>query len=104
MAQSSPRSSSGKGPARPRAKTGKPRSAAKREPMPPQQPTQPGLLARLFAAIARAGASMVRGWQATDPQVKRVAAALLALAAAIVLALPQWIQISGESGDVIHYA
>ena len=101
MAQSSPRSSSGKGPARPRAKTGKPRSAAKREPMPPQQP---GLLARLFAAIARAGASMVRGWKATDPQVKRDAAAFIALAAAIVIALREWFQISGEAGDAIHYA
>ena len=60
--------------------------------MPPQQP---GLLARLFAAIARAGASMVRGWKATDPQVKRDAAAFIALAAAIVIALREWFQISG---------
>jgi len=72
--------------------------------MPPQQPTQPGLLARLFAAIARAGASMVRGWKATDPQVKRDAAAFIALAAAIVIALREWFQISGEAGDAIHYA
>ena len=47
---------------------------------------------------------MVRGWKATDPQVKRDAAAFIALAAAIVIALREWFQISGEAGDAIHYA
>ena len=47
---------------------------------------------------------MVRGWKATDPQVKRDAAAFIALAAAIIIALREWFQISGEAGDAIHYA
>jgi len=102
MAQSSPRSSSGKAPARPRAKTGKSRPAAKPEPTP--QPTQPGFLARFFAGVARAGVVVARAWKATDPQVKRDAAAFVSLAAAIVIALREWFQISGEAGDAIHYA
>ena len=108
MAQSSPRSSSGKAPARPRAKTGKSRPAAKPEPTP--QPTQPGFLARFFAGVARAGVVVARAWKATDPQVKRDAAAFVSLAAfvavaaSIVIALREWFQISGEAGDAIHYA
>ena len=100
MAQSSPRSSSGKTPARPRAKGGSNKSA--RAPQP--EVTQPGFLARFFSALGRAGVGAVRAWKATDSQVKRDAAAFVALAAAIVIALREWFQISGEAGDAIHHA
>ena len=100
MAQSSPRSSSGKTPARPRAKGGSNKSA--RAPQP--EVTQPGFLARFFSALGRAGVGAVRAWKATDSQVKRDAAAFVAVAAAIVIALREWFQISGEAGDAIHHA
>ena len=100
MAQSSPRSSSGKAPARPRAKGGSSRSAQTPQP----EPTQPGFLARFFSAVGRAGIGAVRSWKATDAQVKRDAAAFVVVAAAIVIALREWFQISGEAGDAIHHA
>ena len=100
MAQSSPRSSSGKAPARPRAKGGSNKSAQAPQP----EATQPGFLARFFSALGRAGVGAVRAWKATDSQVKRDAAAFVALAAAIVIALREWFQISGEAGDAIHHA
>ena len=100
MAQSSPRSSSGKAPARPRAKGGSNKSAQARQP----EATQPGFLARVFSALGRAGVGAVRAWKATDSQVKRDAAAFVAVAAAIVIALREWFQISGEAGDAIHHA
>nr|WP_314336220.1 DNA translocase FtsK [Schaalia odontolytica] len=100
MAQSSPRSSSGKAPARPRAKGGASRSAHTPQP----EPTQPGFLARFFSAVGRAAVGAVRMWKATDSQVKRDAAAFVAVAAAIVIALREWFQISGEAGDAIHHA
>ncbi len=100
MAQSSPRSSSGKTPARPRAKGDSNKSA--RAPQP--EVTQPGFLARFFSALGRAGVGAVRAWKATDSQVKRDAAAFVAVAAAIVIALREWFQISGEAGDAIHHA
>jgi len=63
MAQSSPRSSSGKAPARPRTKAGAsqagaPKGSSSRAPGAPE-PAQPGFLARFFAAVARAGAGAV---------------------------------------------
>ena len=100
MAQSSPRSSSGKAPARPRAKGGSSRSAQAPQP----EPTQPGFLARFFSAVGRAGIGVLRAWKATDAQVKRDAAAFVVVAAAIVIALREWFQISGEAGDAIHHA
>ena len=100
MAQSSPRSSSGKAPARPRAKGGASRSAHTPQP----EPTQPGFLARFFSAVGRALVGAVHMWKATDSQVKRDAAAFVAVAAAIVIALREWFQISGEAGDAIHHA
>ena len=100
MAQSSPRSSSGKAPARPRAKGGSNKSAQ----APQSEATQPGFLARFFSALGRAGVGAVRAWKATDSQVKRDAAAFVAVAAAIVIALREWFQISGEAGDAIHHA
>ena len=100
MAQSSPRSSSGKAPARPRAKGGSNKSAQTPQP----EATQPGFLARFFSALGRAGVGAVRAWKATDSQVKRDAAAFVAVAAAIVIALREWFQISGEAGDAIHHA
>lgn len=100
MAQSSPRSSSGKTPARPRAKGGSNKSARATQP----EVTQPGFLARFFSALGRAGVGAVRAWKATDSQVKRDAAAFVAVAAAIVIALREWFQISGEAGDAIHHA
>ena len=100
MAQSSPRSSSGKAPARPRAKGGASRSAHTPQP----EPTQPGFLARFFSAVGRAAVGAVRMWKATDSQVKRDAAAFVAVAAAIVIALRGWFQLSGEAGDAIHHA
>ena len=100
MAQSSPRSSSGKAPARPRTKGGSNKSAQAPQP----EATQPGFLARFFSALGRAGVGAVRAWKATDSQVKRDAAAFVALAAAIVIALREWFQISGEAGDAIHHA
>ena len=100
MAQSSPRSSSGKAPAHPRAKGGASRSAHTPQP----EPTQPGFLARFFSAVGRAAVGAVRMWKATDSQVKRDAAAFVAVAAAIVIALREWFQISGEAGDAIHHA
>ena len=100
MAQSSPRSSSGKAPARPRAKGGSSRSAQTPQP----EPTQPGFLARFFSAVGRAGVGALRAWKATDAQVKRDAAAFVVVAAAIVIALREWFQISGEAGDAIHHA
>lgn len=100
MAQSSPRSSSGKAPARPRAKGGSNKSAQRPQP----EATQPGFLARFFSALGRAGVGAVRAWKATDSQVKRDAAAFVAVAAAIVIALREWFQISGEAGDAIHHA
>ena len=100
MAQSSPRSSSGKAPARPRAKGGSNKSAQTPQP----EPTQPGFLARFFSAVGRAAVGAVRMWKATDSQVKRDAAAFVAVAAAIVIALREWFQISGEAGDAIHHA
>ena len=108
MAQSSPRSSSGKAPARPRTKAGSsqagaPKGSSSRASGAPE-PTQPGFLARFFAAVARAGVGAARAWKATDPQVKRDAAAFVAVAASIVIALREWFQISGEAGDAIHAA
>ena len=100
MAQSSPRSSSGKAPARPRAKGASNKSAQAPQP----EATQPGFLARFFSALGRAGVGAVRAWKATDSQVKRDAAAFVAVAAAIVIALREWFQISGEAGDAIHHA
>ena len=100
MAQSSPRSSSGKAPARPRTKGGASRSAHTPQP----EPTQPGFLARFFSAVGRALVGAVHMWKATDSQVKRDAAAFVAVAAAIVIALREWFQISGEAGDAIHHA
>ena len=100
MAQSSPRSSSGKAPARPRAKGGSNKSAQAPQP----EATQPGFLARFFPALGRAGVGAVRAWKAADSQVKRDAAAFVAVAAAIVIALREWFQISGEAGDAIHHA
>ena len=100
MAQSSPRSSSGKAPARPRAKGGSNKSAQAPQP----EATQPGFLARFFSALGRAGVGAVRAWKATDSQVKRDASAFVAVAAAIVIALREWFQISGEAGDAIHHA
>ena len=100
MAQSSPRSSSGKAPARPRTKGGSSRSAQ----VPQPEPTQPGFLARFFSAVGRAGIGALRAWKATDVQVKRDAAAFVVVAAAIVIALREWFQISGEAGDAIHHA
>ena len=100
MAQSSPRSSSGKAPARPRAKGSSNKSAQASQP----EVTQPGFLARFFSALGRAGVGTVRAWKATDLQVKRDAAAFVAVAAAIVIALREWFQISGEAGDAIHHA
>ena len=100
MAQSSPRSSSGKAPARPRAKGGSNKSAKAPQP----EATQPGFLARFFSALGRAGVGAVRAWKATDSQVKRDAAAFVAVAAAIVIALREWFQVSGEAGDAIHHA
>ncbi len=100
MAQSSPGSSSGKAPARPRAKGGSSRSAQTPQP----EPTQPGFLARFFSAVGRAGVGAVRAWKATDAQVKRDGAAFIVVAAAIVIALREWFQISGEAGDAIHHA
>ena len=100
MAQSSPRSSSGKAPARPRAKGGSNKSAQAPQP----EATQPGFLARFFSALGRAGVGAVRAWKAADSQVKRDAAAFVAVAAAIVIALREWFQISGEAGDAIHHA
>ncbi|MBF0959091.1 MAG: DNA translocase FtsK, partial [Actinomyces sp.] len=108
MAQSSPRSSSGKAPARPRTKAGAsqagaPKGSSSRAPGAPE-PAQPGFLARFFAVVARAGVGAARAWKATDPQVKRDAAAFVAVAASIVIALREWFQISGEAGDAIHAA
>ena len=100
MAQSSPRSSSGKAPARPRAKGASNKSAQAPQP----EATQPGFLARFFSALVRAGVGAVRAWKATDSQVKRDAAAFVAVAAAIVIALREWFQISGDAGDAIHHA
>ena len=100
MAQSSPRSSSGKAPARPRAKGASNKFAQAPQP----EATQPGFLARFFSALGRAGVGAVRAWKATDSQVKRDAAAFVAVAAAIVIALREWFQISGEAGDAIHHA
>ena len=100
MTQSSPRSSSGKAPARPRARGGSNKSAQAPQP----EATQPGFLARFFSALGRAGVGAVRAWKATDLQVKRDAAAFVAVAAAIVIALREWFQISGEAGDAIHHA
>ena len=100
MAQSSPRSSSGKAPARPRAKGASNKSAQAPQP----EATQPGFLARFFSALGRAGVGAVRAWKATDSQVKRDAAAFVAVAAAIVIALREWFQISGDAGDAIHHA
>ena len=100
MAQSSPPSSSGKAPARPRAKGGSNKSAKAPQP----EATQPGFLARFFSALGRAGVGAVRAWKATDSQVKRDAAAFVAVAAAIVIALREWFQVSGEAGDAIHHA
>ena len=100
MAQSSPRSSSGKAPARPRAKGGSNKSAQAPQP----EVTQPGFLARFFSALGRAGVGAVRAWKATDSQVKRDALAFVTVAAAIVIALREWFQISGEAGDAIHHA
>lgn len=100
MAHSSPRSSSGKAPARPRGKGGSPRPAQAPQP----EPAQRGFLARFFAAVGRVALGAARAWKATDSQVKRDAAAFVAVAAAIVVALREWFQISGEAGNAIHHA
>ena len=73
MAQSSPRSSSGKAPARPRTKggaskagssqAGASKGSSSRASGTPE-PTQPGFLARFFAAVARAGVGAARAWKA----------------------------------------
>jgi len=72
--------------------------------VPQPEPTQPGFLARFFSAVGRAGIGVLRAWKATDAQVKRDAAAFVVVAAAIVIALREWFQISGEAGDAIHHA
>ena len=104
MAQKSPRPTSGKAAARPRVKTGAATAGSSPSGASKPEPTQPGFLARFFSAVARAAVGAAAAWKATDPQVKRDAAAFVAVAAAIVIALREWFQISGEAGDAIHYA
>lgn len=64
----------------------------------------PGFLARFFSGIGRMCAATVRAWRATDPQVKRDALAVVCVAAAILVALREWFDISGQAGDFIHHA
>ncbi|WP_026460768.1 DNA translocase FtsK [Schaalia suimastitidis] len=61
-----------------------------------------GALARTFAALGRAGIAAVRAWRAVDPQVKRDALAFASLAGAVLVALREWFDISGQAGAFIH--
>ncbi|MCD4549631.1 FtsK/SpoIIIE family DNA translocase [Schaalia sp. lx-260] len=63
----------------------------------------PGMLARIFSAIGRAFMSAARAWRATDPQIKRDALAFVCIAAAILVALREWLNISGQAGNFIHH-
>ncbi|WP_022868070.1 FtsK/SpoIIIE family DNA translocase [Schaalia vaccimaxillae] len=70
---------------------------------PSSQLNEPGLLARLFSGIGQAVVAATKAWRATDPQVKRDALAFVSVAAAIVVALREWFQISGQAGAFIHH-
>lgn len=70
----------------------------------PVADAQPGALSRFFHAIGRGIQATYQMWKATDPQVKRDAFAFLLLAVAIIVALREWFQISGQAGDFIHHA
>ncbi|MDC4233048.1 DNA translocase FtsK [Actinomyces sp. B33] len=89
----------------------KPRSSARggasprRSAAPVDGPIEgPGLLARVFSAIGRGTVAVVRAWRATDPQVKRDALAFILLAGAVLVALREWFQVSGQAGDFLHHA
>ena len=57
--------------------------------------SQPGKVKNFFSAVSD-------GWQSIDPQLKRDAVAFLLLAAAFVIALREWFDISGAAGAAIH--
>ena len=62
----------------------------------------PGGLARFFSAIGRGVLCAVRTWRGIDPQAKRDGLAFVLLALAVVIALREWFQVSGQAGDLIH--
>ena len=99
MANQSNRSAS------PKKKPARPRSPKGAQPAPASSAsTAPGLLARVFSAIGRGAVRCAAAWRATDAQLKRDALAFVLVAIAIVVALREWFQISGEAGDFIHHS
>ncbi|RRR27996.1 DNA translocase FtsK [Schaalia georgiae] len=99
MANQSNRSAS------PKKKPARPRSPKGAQPAPASSAsTSPGLLARVFSAIGRGAVRCAAAWRATDPQFKRDALAFVLVAIAIIVALREWFQISGEAGDFIHHS
>ena len=99
MANQSNRSAS------PKKKPARPRSPKGAQPAPASSAsTAPGLLARVFSAIGRGAVRCAAAWRATDAQFKRDALAFVLVAIAIVVALREWFQISGEAGDFIHHS
>lgn len=65
---------------------------------------EPGGLARFFSALGHGFIRAIRAWQSADPQLKRDALAFISIGAAILIALREWFQISGQAGDFIHHA
>ncbi|QPK81839.1 DNA translocase FtsK [Schaalia sp. ZJ405] len=70
---------------------------------PEDQEKKQGMLARIFSGIGRAFVSMAHSWRDADPQLKRDAVAFIIIAAAILIALREWFQISGQAGSLIHH-
>lgn len=62
-----------------------------------------GAIARGFAAIGRAVISVVRSFANLDPQLRRDGLALILIALAAVVALREWLSISGTASDMIHH-
>ena len=99
MANQSNRSAS------PKKKPARPRSPKGAQPAPASSASAaPGLLSRVFSAIGRGAVRCAAAWRATDAQFKRDALAFVLVAIAIIVALREWFQVSGEAGDFIHHS
>lgn len=54
-------------------------------------------------ALRRFGSSVAAGWRAIHPQLKRDALAFFLVALAVIIALREWFDISGQAGQAIHH-
>ena len=86
-------SSGGEGPANARKRgSAEPSSDAENK-----EPPAPGKVKQFFQSVGA-------GWRSVNPQLKRDAGAFLLLAAAVIIALREWLDISGAAGSWIHAA